>query len=161
MNARDRQSVSRSVSSRASAAPRTETPSTTTEPVETPTRKVTVQEARGSPAVGRESQFTLPPTVAREIAPKEPVTSEKSSEDSKSGQGLEVASHLGPVDQFKDIEEVEAERGAVLSLEERLEEMNRTEAIKRKLYEKLKRKYEEQIERLNQRIRELSESKTG
>jgi hypothetical protein len=161
MSTRDRQSVSRSTPSSTSAAPRTEIPSTRTEAAETPAEKVVAKEAKETPAVRKESEFTPPPTVVREAATKEGVTPGKGGEAAESGQGLEVASHLGPVDKFKDIEELEAEKAAVLSLTERLEEMNRNQAIKRKLYEKLKRKYEEQVEKINQRIGELSESKTA
>jgi hypothetical protein len=76
-------------------------------------------------------------------------------------QELEVAAHLGPVDKFKDVIELEAERGAVQSLVEKLEEMSRSGTIKRKLYEKLKRKYGEQMDKIGARIKELSEEKVA
>jgi len=160
MSEADRESVRRSTPSIAAVAPRAEPSSAATEPAETPAKKGTPQEAaKPTAGVSKESEFTPPPAASRVTAVKESVTPEKSVVSTQAKQELEIVGHLGPVDKFKGIEELEAEKGAVLSLMERLEEMNRAETIKRKLYEKLKRKYSEQIEKIDNRIRELSESK--
>jgi len=161
MSEADRQGVRRSTPPSAPATPGAERSSTATEPVETSAKRGTVQEAaKPTATASKEPEFTPAPTASRITAAKESVTPDKSVVSTQTRQELEIVGHLGPVDKFKDIEELEAEKGAVLSLMERLEEMNRAETIKRKLYEKLKRKYSEQIEKIDKRIRELSESKT-
>lgn len=161
MSEADRQGARRSAPPATASAPRAQHPSTAVEPVEMPAKKGVVQEAaKPTATVSKESEFTPPPTASRETTAKEPLTPEKGTAEQPKKE-LEIAAHLGPVDKFKDIEELEAEKGAVLSLTERLEEMKNTETIERKLYEKLKRKYDEQIEKIDKRIRELSESKTA
>jgi hypothetical protein len=133
-----------------------------TEPAEAPTEKEIIQEAaRPASTETKESEFTLPPLAPRETAPKESLTAEQGMATPPVRQELEVAAHLGPVDKFKDVIELEAEKGAVLSLVEKLEEMSRSGTIKRKLYEKLKGKYGEQMGKIDARIKELLEKKVA
>jgi hypothetical protein len=105
-------------------------------------------------------EFTPPPTVPHETPPRAPSTNDQVVVTTQKRQELESAAHLGSVDKFKDVEELEAEKGAVQSLVDKLEEMSRSGAIKRNLHEKLRRKYEEQMGKIDAKIKELSEGKS-
>jgi vacuolar-type H+-ATPase subunit I/STV1 len=106
------------------------------------------------------SEFTPPPTTLRdavfgkanagteagelpatELATKESV-SETTDDTTESEQG---------------IEELEAEKGAVLSLKNRLEEMKSSGTIESALYEKLSKKYTSEIERIDKKIEKLAQ----
>jgi hypothetical protein len=105
------------------------------------------------------SEFTPPPTTLREAV------FGKAAEEAK----LEEASGAEPVveetvsettdetpDVEKRIEELEAEKGAVSSLSARLEEMKSSGTIDQGLYEKLKKKYTGETEKIDSKIEKLA-----
>jgi cell fate (sporulation/competence/biofilm development) regulator YmcA (YheA/YmcA/DUF963 family) len=69
---------------------------------------------------------------------------------------LEIFSQEGKeADTTKRIEELEAERAAMASLMDRLEDMRKNEAIQPELYDKLKKKYVSELEKINAKVERL------
>jgi ElaB/YqjD/DUF883 family membrane-anchored ribosome-binding protein len=77
------------------------------------------------------------------------------SEQATDGTMREVSDQTADVDQR--MEEMEAEKGAVSSLMTRLEEMKSSGTIEQELYDKLKKKYTGEIDKINNRIGKLAQ----
>jgi hypothetical protein len=108
--------------------------------------------------VATQSEFTPPPTTLREAvfgkATGTPPAGETTAIAPPTEEtGTELADEIGDEDQR--IEELEAGRGAVSSLMTRLEEMNAAGTIEPELYNKLKKKYNAEIDKINGRIGKL------
>jgi vacuolar-type H+-ATPase subunit I/STV1 len=105
------------------------------------------------------SEFTPPPTTLREAV------FGKATEDAKSDEApstepaaKENVSEMADetADLEERIEELEAEKGAVSSLSTRLEEMKSSGTIDEGLYEKLKKKYTGETDKIDSKIEKLA-----
>lgn len=135
-------------------------PPKATESVEPPLPRLDVQKRNETKAseVATQSEFTPPITTLREAvfgkAPGTPPAGETTAIAPATEETVtEVADEIGDEDQR--IEELEAGRGAVSSLMTRLEEMKAAGTIEQELYNKLKKKYNAEIDKINSRIGKL------
>jgi hypothetical protein len=133
-----------------------------TAPTERPSPKLNVSEASRTKAKEDTgiSEFTPPPTTLREAVFGKTEASADAGEASLSEQATdgtmrEVSDQTADVDQR--MEEMEAEKGAVSSLMTRLEEMKSSGTIEQELYDKLKKKYTGEIDKINNRIGKLAQ----
>ncbi len=142
------------------SAAREAAPPKAAEPVETLLPKLDAKKRNETKAseVAVQSEFTPPPTTLREAvfgkAAGAPTAVETNAIAPATEETVtEVADEIGDEDQR--IEELEAERGAVSSLMTRLEEMKAADTIESELYNKLKKKYNAEIDKINSRIGKL------
>lgn len=148
MSARDRESTSRQEAEVPS--PEGSTSTKVSEPASAPTTK---DAGTTETAVVRQSEFTPPPSKTRAAKMAEqPSISDRNKITQKVLEQKETETSL----ENKRIDELEAEKGAVMSLLSRLEEMKSAENMKPELYEKLKKRYANEIERINARIEEFA-----
>ena len=108
---------------------------------------------------GSELEFTPLPTTQRgRQAQKAHVGAgpgEETVKESPSDQPEELTKEENEIEAAKRIDELEAERAAMASLMDRLEDMQKAGAIQPELYDKLKKKYISELEKINAKVERL------
>jgi hypothetical protein len=150
--------------SRASRAPHAEpSPEERVEPTPpliSDERKLVAAEEllRPVPKAG-EPEFTPPPTTERDRQLKKVEEAERVSRETEKPSLLDLPEDFSreekESDAAKRIEELEAERAAMASLMDRLEDMHKMQAIQPELYDKLKKKYVSELEKINAKVERL------
>jgi hypothetical protein len=150
--------------SRASKTPQGKTASTegaelTSTSTKTEQKLVAAEELLRPVPKASESEFTPPPMIERQGQFPDrrggAGAGEGTAKESLSDQLGELSMEGKDADASKRIEELEAERAAMASLMDRLEDMHKMGAIQPELYDKLKKKYVDELEKINAKVERL------
>ncbi|WXG43752.1 MAG: hypothetical protein WED04_06890 [Promethearchaeati archaeon SRVP18_Atabeyarchaeia-1] len=120
---------------------------------------IATEELLRPPPTMSEPEFTPPPMVPRGSQTVEKATTPsrigETAQESTSTESEIQSEEEKESSAAKRIDELEAERGAVATLMDRLEDMHKLGAIQPELYDKLKKKYIGELQKINAKVERL------